>query len=292
MSPILFLAVLSLAVFVGTFGYVVVSAARGGGCRGRNRPSEAKVEAIGFVLQCSGFATLGLGAVSLMRGLVSGAIRPAEIAARLPHYRDVVLHALAASLVAVAALVLLVGLGVLLIRHGRAWVRSGASVWWRYQRRWNRVVTAHGLTSTEHKRVLIPQLRAVAAGAGLDVLTVAMVPGQSPAEWDQASAKLAAAFGAASGRLRATGPNGDIDLEFARPGRGGPKVRVDAVPAPVPALLAAGKPELVATVRAWSLQFSWAFVRVRGNDEKTSRPWFWGRMRWQAMTGYYVAEGV
>ncbi|WP_280428989.1 hypothetical protein [Nocardia brasiliensis] len=34
MSPILFLAVLSLAVFVGTFGYVVVSAARGGGVWG------------------------------------------------------------------------------------------------------------------------------------------------------------------------------------------------------------------------------------------------------------------
>jgi hypothetical protein len=259
--------------------------------RRRELPSETKVEVVKAVLQGGGFLVLFFGAVGLLKGLYSGAIRPAEIIARRDYYRDVVVHALEASLLAVIGVAVFVGLVVLLLRHGRAWMGSWITVWWRYRRRWASVVKAHGLTGTERKRVVVPRLHTVAAGLDCDVLTVAMLPGQSPDEWDQASAELAAAFGLHSGRLKATGANGAIDLEFARSRPNGR--RTVLVPAgQVPALVEGRKPELVALVRAWSLQFSWARIRVRGHDENNYRPRLLGRVRWNTMTSYYVLGGL
>jgi hypothetical protein len=246
------------------------------------------VAVVGVLLQGGGVFALLLGGLFVLRGLASGALRPAEIVARLPYYRDVVVQGLLVSLAAVAAVALLVVLGAFTVRYGRDWMAS----WWRYRRRWASVMAAHELTGVERKRVLIPQLRAIAAEAGTDVLTVVLLPGQSRAEWDARSDELAAAFGAYAGRVRSgADPATDIDLVLLRGRRGG-KALAGAF-GPVLGLPRSAERQLVATVRAWSCQFSWTHVRVRGHDERY-RSWFAGRVRWDVMNArrFIVVRGV
>jgi hypothetical protein len=54
----------------------------------RNPPSETTVAVVGALLQSGGVLALLLGGLFVMKGLVSGVIRPAEIFARLPHPPD------------------------------------------------------------------------------------------------------------------------------------------------------------------------------------------------------------
>lgn len=242
------------------------------------------------LFQGSGMLALVIGGPLFMRGLITGTIRPAEIAARLPHYRDVILDGLTVTLAAVAAVAVLVGVGVLVARHGRVWAGVWVSAWWRYRRRWTSVLRTAGLATAG-----TPKLAAITTSQTTDVLTVTLLPGQSPAEWDQATPALAAAFGASAARVRSMTADGRrITLEFAY-GDDGHHV-------PLPALLgdaraleplpARPKPELAASVQAWSLRLSWARVRIAGKDG-TGRTWFAGRVQWDTMTRHMLmTEGV
>jgi S-DNA-T family DNA segregation ATPase FtsK/SpoIIIE len=218
--------------------------------------------------------------------LWSGAIRPAEIAAELPHWRDAVLDAVPIVLGSAAGVLVLAAAVLLAARHGRALVRAWVTAWWRYRRHWAAAMAREGLTEDDRTRgVMVPQLRTITTGADADVLTVEMLPGQSPADWHRRAQRLAARFGASDAHVR-LGRNvkrpEDIDLVFSRRAGSGlperlaleaPRPPVLAIPAP-----AGGKREVVALVRAFSLQIVWARVVAPGNNEE-NRP-LAGRARW------------
>lgn len=244
-----------------------------------------------FVFWSSVFAFAGW----FMKGLITNQIRPAEFLARLPHYRDVFVHALIPTLSAVAGVAALIVAGVLIVRLRRAWtspravsVRHSVRAW-RYRRRWRAVMTEYGLTETEARtrRVLVPALRAISAGTDADVLTVAPLPGQSPGDWDARAPRLAAALGAATGRVTRINPRGGLDLELHRtPGR---HLVVTANPAVAVIDAAPGKPELVALARGWSLRITWARIRTYGHDETyRSRT----RVRWHMTRQQAAVWGV
>ncbi|WP_162958802.1 hypothetical protein [Nocardia yunnanensis] len=243
------------------------------------------------LVQCLGFFGLFLLAVFVMKGLMTGSIKPAEIAAQVPHWKDAVLEAVPTVLEGGAVVVAsLLGV-VLAAKHGRTFLRVWITVWWRYRRRWARVLAKAELTQsdTKHGRI-VPTLRQVTTDRYADVLTVAMLPGQSPDEWHQASTDLAKAFGAKTGTVR-MGSNSDIDLVLSR--RGGVPDQL-ALPAPKPPAVsitlpgADGQPkgELVAFVRAFQLQFGWARV-VPVDQYECNRQisrMRWG-IRWQTVRG-------
>ncbi|MFD3431232.1 hypothetical protein ACFWSP_40540 [Streptomyces sp. NPDC058618] len=210
-----------------------------------------------------GVGMLGLitGGTFLMRGLKTGSIQPAEILESLPRYRDAFLDALAPALATVAAVLIVVGIGVLTARHGRTLL----AVWWRYNRRWAQVMAAEGLVIKSAKNVRIPKLHTVVAGPDADVVTVAMLPGQSAADWDARTHSLATAFGATAGAVRYGEQDRHLDLVFSRSAEGGGRP-MKALPAPTPPPLAIPIPinrprgDRVATVRAWGLQIGWALI--------------------------------
>ena len=55
-------------------------------------------------------------------------------------------------------------------------------------------------------RVLTPRLRTVTVGENTDKLTVRMVPGQAPKDWQQQADALAHAFGAEAARVYVVSP--------------------------------------------------------------------------------------
>jgi hypothetical protein len=238
-----------------------------------NPRSPWAIAAVQFVGWTGAFAA----ATFFMKGLMSGAIRPAEIAARLPHYRDVVVHALAVSLVAVAALAVLIAVVVLTARHGRVWL----AVWWRYRRRWAEVLADHDLTTVAAGRRLVPRLLTVTSLDGADVARVRMLDGQSPQHWAGNAGNLASAFGATDGRVEPARERQELDLVFTRGGRGGGYPALSAGGAQVLTLPSAQRARRPVAIRiqAFSLQICWARVQVRAHNGQTKR--FWGaRGRW------------
>ncbi|WP_067574437.1 hypothetical protein [Nocardia acidivorans] len=238
------------------------------------------------LVQVIGFLTLFTGAAVFMKGLYSGTIRPAEIAARFPHYRDVVLDAVPTVLGGGAAVIGSLLVLVLAAKHSRAVIRAWITVWWRYRRRWARVLAHQELTVTDAKHGhQVPTLRVVTTDQHADVLTVAMLPGQTPEEWHRASSALAKAFGAKHGQVR-MGADSDIDLVLSR--RRGGQLMQKALPAPkTPAIALTlpgtenGQPrgEAVAFVRAWTLQIGYARVIAAHTDQRPARRNLFG-FRW------------
>ncbi|WP_067657236.1 hypothetical protein [Nocardia harenae] len=105
--------------------------------------------------------------------------------------------------------------GIMLWRHRRPemferWVTARARTrfltWWRYTRRWARLLTACNLTIREGERVFCPRLLSVAVGASTDVVRLGMLAGQSPADFENRAEHLAHAFGADATRVTITGP--------------------------------------------------------------------------------------
>ncbi|RBO97074.1 hypothetical protein [Nocardia puris] len=105
--------------------------------------------------------------------------------------------------------------GIMLWRRRRPemferWVTSRARhralAWWRYRRRWTRLLSACHLTISGQDRVLVPRLLSVELGTGSDRVRVRMLPGQCPADWENRTDHLAHAFGAAACRATITGP--------------------------------------------------------------------------------------
>jgi S-DNA-T family DNA segregation ATPase FtsK/SpoIIIE len=245
----------------------------------REPPSPFTIAAV----QGGGMLVLTVGALFFMKGLWSGAIRPAEIAAELPHWRDAVLDAVPIVLGSAAGALVLAAAALLAARHGRALVRAWVTAWWRYRRHWAAVMAREGLTEDDRKYgTLVPELRAVTTGPHADVLTVEMLPGQSPADWHRRAQRLAARFGASDAQVRlgrdVKRPE-DIDLVFSR--RAGLPERL-ALEAPKPPVLAIPMPgserEVVALVRAFSLQIVWARVVAPGNNDRNRL--LAGRVRW------------
>ncbi len=223
----------------------------------RQPPSEttkAAVQGIGML------GLLGTG-MFVMSGLKSGSIKPAEILVELPAYRDAFLDALAPALATIAVALVIIGVGILCARNGRALL----AVWWRYRRRWAQVMAAEGLVVKTAKTTTVPKLASIVPGPDVDVVTVAMLPGQSAADWDARTSALATAFGATAGAVRYGDTARHLDLVFSRSTDAGGRP-MKALPAPTPPPLAIPIPlhrphgDRVATVRAWGLQIGWALI--------------------------------
>ncbi|MFC3966188.1 hypothetical protein [Nocardia jiangsuensis] len=112
--------------------------------------------------------------------------------------------------------------GIMLWRHRRPemferWVTARARTrfltWWRYTRRWARLLTACNLTIREGDRTFCPRLLSVAVVASSDVVRLRMLAGQSPADFENRAEHLAHAFGADAARVTITGP-ATVELAF------------------------------------------------------------------------------
>jgi hypothetical protein len=98
------------------------------------------------------------------------------------------------------------------------WVTDRARVrfftWWRYTRRWARMMAACHLTiTTEDRRVVKPRLLAVEIGKATDRVRLKMLPGQAPADYDHRTDNLAHAFGVEQCHATIVGP-ATVELLF------------------------------------------------------------------------------
>lgn len=122
--------------------------------------------------------------------------------------------------VAVALLGALGGVG---LRRSRPdlfsrWVTDRARArfftWWRYTRRWARMMAAcHLTTTTDDQRVITPRLLAVEIGEATDRVRLKMLPGQAPADYEHRTAHLAHAFGVEQCHASIVGP-ATVELMF------------------------------------------------------------------------------
>ena len=112
--------------------------------------------------------------------------------------------------------VVLVGLGSALWRwrHESSWwtwlagpvlgrLRRGLV----YRRVWREAMTLCGLSRTFHHQVVLPRLLSVRSDQALDVLAIRMIRGQTPAEFQHATANLAYAFGRRHARVYSENPD-------------------------------------------------------------------------------------
>ncbi|MFE5288127.1 hypothetical protein ACFRAQ_24440 [Nocardia sp. NPDC056611] len=92
----------------------------------------------------------------------------------------------------------------------RRWVTDRARVrflrWFRYRRRWARMLTACKLTEGDAGALYVPRLRTVTIGDTIDRVRVRMLPGQSPEDYHTRVVRLAHAFGARECRAIDAGP--------------------------------------------------------------------------------------
>jgi S-DNA-T family DNA segregation ATPase FtsK/SpoIIIE len=98
--------------------------------------------------------------------------------------------------------------------------------WWYYRRRWQAVMTITRLAPAYRGRVIVPVLDGVEVTGCTDRVMVALVSGQSPADFAARAEGLAHGFGACLCRVRSGRP-GAVVLEL---------VRKDALADPMPAL--------------------------------------------------------
>lgn len=231
----------------------------------------------------------GAGAY-VMPQMLSGEIKPADIIAEVPHWRDMLLDAVPAVLGSVAVAVVVVLAAVLLVRHGAALLNVAHNTKRRYTRHWARVMADQGLTTQKQGRTEVPLLRAVAAGTDTDVLTVTLLPGQSPVEWHRRADQLAIAFGRNTGEIRTKGTGAEIDLVLSSHGGGLPrKALTESKPPTIvipPLQRDHPKKELVATVTGMTIQIGWARVQLHTRTGQfVSARNHWGiRGRWGRWT--------
>lgn len=154
---------------------------------------------------------LAVAATAVLGLLVwSGVLRITDMPAIGQHLLDIVLWCLPAGAILTGLVI-----AVMVWRRRRIPGSAGRSVsrvraWWRswfhYRRRWNTMMTLHGLVVTLGDRTLTPRLRTVVVGRNVDKLTVKMVPGQAPTDWQQRGDALAHAFGADVARIHVLTP--------------------------------------------------------------------------------------
>ncbi|MBF6194170.1 hypothetical protein U3653_22165 [Nocardia sp. CDC186] len=93
--------------------------------------------------------------------------------------------------------------------------RTRALTWWRYRRRWVRLMEACHLSIDRGDRTLVPRLLGVEIGPATDRVRVRMLDGHCPADFENRVSQLAHAFGALDCRATITGP-GTVELAFRR----------------------------------------------------------------------------
>src|SRR5206468_8528913 len=97
------------------------------------------------------------------------------------------------------------------------WITSRARTrfltWFRYRRRWSKLLTACGLSVTYDDGALVPRLLAVDIGDTQDRVHVRMLAGQCPADYENRTTRLAHAFGAEHCYASIVGP-GTVGLVF------------------------------------------------------------------------------
>ncbi|MBF6287816.1 hypothetical protein [Nocardia cyriacigeorgica] len=116
------------------------------------------------------------------------------------------------------------GAGIMLWRLRRPemferWVtrraRARFLTWWRYKLRWAPKLAACKLTVTDGNATHVPRLLSVRIGEHSDRLTLRMLEGQCPADYDQRVDRLEHAFRALECRAHLSGP-GTVELAFRR----------------------------------------------------------------------------
>ncbi|MFI5535297.1 hypothetical protein ACIA5H_02795 [Nocardia sp. NPDC051900] len=99
------------------------------------------------------------------------------------------------------------------------WVTRRARVrfltWFRYRRRWARLMTACHLSIDRNDRTFIPRLLSADIGPVTDRVRVRMLDGHCPADFENRVSHLAHAFGALDCRATITGP-GIVELALRR----------------------------------------------------------------------------
>ncbi|MEU1544871.1 hypothetical protein [Nocardia sp. NPDC005745] len=174
------------------------------------------------------FDLIGLAALNLVWwAFISGGVL-AQWAVLFPMFSVPVVLACAAGLFwgPVAALVV-VGVsaaGIILWRLRRPemferWVtrraRTRFLTWFRYRRRWAKLMTACHLSIDRNDRTFIPRLLSADIGPATDRVRVRMLDGHCPADFENRVSHLAHAFGALDCRATITGP-GTVELAFRR----------------------------------------------------------------------------
>ncbi|MGW4720757.1 hypothetical protein [Nocardia sp. NPDC004260] len=174
------------------------------------------------------FDLIGLAALNLVWWVVLGVGVAAQWAVLFPMFSIPLVLAVAAGLFwgPVAALVA-VGVfiaGIIAWRIQRPemferWVTRRARVrlltWFRYRRRWAKLMTACHLSIDRGDRTFIPRLLSADIGPVTDRVRVRMLDGHCPADFENRVSHLAHAFGALHCRATITGP-GTVELAFRR----------------------------------------------------------------------------
>ncbi|ATO17104.1 cell division protein FtsK [Micromonospora sp. WMMA2032] len=181
-----------------------------------------------------------------------------------------------------------------------------------YRRVWREAMTLCGLAETFDRRHVLPELLRVRSDQALDVLTVRMVRGQTPEQFQRMSANLAYAFGRRHARVYAERP-GDPPT---RAGRGAwvlrlvdrvryrdrptvvyvALVRTDALRTLVPPFPVPAVPDFTALplarredLRPWSLHLLATHVLVGGATRSGKGSVLWSLVR---VLGGGVASGL
>jgi DNA segregation ATPase FtsK/SpoIIIE, S-DNA-T family len=148
--------------------------------------------------------------------------------------------------------------------------------WWCYRRRWHAVMTIAGLAPTYRGQVTLPVLGKVQAGPCADLVTVRLVPGQSPKLFAGKAEALAHGFGAHSCRVRTARP-GMVVLEF---------VRRDALAAVIPALPIPQVPDLRALPvgrcedgQPFTVRLHGTHLLIAGSTGAGKGSYLWGLVR-------------
>ncbi|MGY2019884.1 hypothetical protein [Nocardia gipuzkoensis] len=99
------------------------------------------------------------------------------------------------------------------------WVTARARTrflaWFRYRRRWAKLMAACHLSIDRNDCTFIPRLLGVEIGPATDRVQVRMLDGHCPADFENRVTHLAHAFGALACRATITGP-GTVELAFRR----------------------------------------------------------------------------
>jgi S-DNA-T family DNA segregation ATPase FtsK/SpoIIIE len=161
------------------------------------------------------------------------------------------------------------------------YVRSGFRRLWVYGRNWQPAMVMSELADTFGGREWLPELRRVRSTRWGDAVSVGLLSGQSPADFDRAADALAHTFGAASCRVRVA-QAGRVWLHFAR--RDPLAAVVPALPVPAdcdPARLVVGVAEDPAggAPESWVLRLLGSHLLIAGATGSGKGSVLWSLVR-------------